>query len=116
MPDTPRITTATHEIKSDATAPLPEMRSLKLGCNLSLQRHPSERNLMKTLLSKEDLHDGVMRMADKIASCYANRQLTIVGVLTGSVVLMADLIRLIDLPMRVGVLQASSYRGATTTR
>jgi len=71
---------------------------------------------MKTLLSKEQLHDGVMRMADKIAACYEDRQLTIVGVLTGSVVLMADLIRVIDLPMRVGVLQASSYRGATTTR
>jgi hypoxanthine phosphoribosyltransferase len=42
--------------------------------------------------------------------------LTIVGVLTGSVVLMADLIRVVELPMRVGVLQASSYRGATTTR
>lgn len=71
---------------------------------------------MKTLLSKEELHDGVTRIADKIATCYENRQLTIVGVLTGSVVLMADLIRLIDLPMRVGVVQASSYRGATTTR
>jgi hypoxanthine phosphoribosyltransferase len=71
---------------------------------------------MKTLLSKEELHDGVMRMADKVAACYEDRQLTIVGVLTGSVVLMADLIRVIDLPMRVGVLQASSYRGATTTR
>ena len=71
---------------------------------------------MKTLLSKEELHDGVTRMADEIATCYENRQLTIVGVLTGSVVLMADLIRMIDLPMRVGVLQASSYRGATTTR
>jgi hypoxanthine phosphoribosyltransferase len=71
---------------------------------------------MRVLLSKEDLHDGVTRMADEIAACYENRQLTIVGVLTGSVVLMADLIRLIDLPMRVGVLQASSYRGATTTR
>ncbi len=71
---------------------------------------------MKTLLSKEELHDGVARMADKVSTCYADRQLTIVGVLTGSVVLMADLIRVIDLPMRVGVLQASSYRGATTTR
>jgi hypoxanthine phosphoribosyltransferase len=71
---------------------------------------------MKTLLSKEELHDGVTRMADEISARYENRQLTIVGVLTGSVVLMADLIRLIDLPMRVGVLQASSYRGATTTR
>ena len=71
---------------------------------------------MKTLLSKEDLHDGVTRMADEIAARYEDRHLTIVGVLTGSVVLLADLIRVIDLPMRVGVVQASSYRGATTTR
>ncbi|MCC7476503.1 MAG: hypoxanthine phosphoribosyltransferase [Pirellulales bacterium] len=71
---------------------------------------------MKTLLSKEELREGVLRMADEIAACYEDRQLTIVGVLTGSVVLMADLIRAIDLPMRVGVLQTSSYRGATTTR
>jgi hypoxanthine phosphoribosyltransferase len=71
---------------------------------------------MRVLLSKEDLHDGVTRMADKIAACYEDRQLTIVGVLTGSVVLMADLIRMLELPMRVGVVQASSYRGATTTR
>lgn len=71
---------------------------------------------MKVLLSKEDLHDGVTRMADEIAACYEDQHLTIVGVLTGSVVLLADLIRMIDLPMRVGVVQASSYRGATTTR
>lgn len=71
---------------------------------------------MKTLLNKEELHQGVSRMAEQIASVYADRQLTIVGVLTGSVVLLADLIRLIDLPMRIGVVQASSYRGATTTR
>lgn len=71
---------------------------------------------MKTLYSREQLHDGVAAMADSIAACYQDRQLTIVGVLTGSVVLMADLIRLLDLPMRVGVIAASSYRGATTTR
>jgi hypoxanthine phosphoribosyltransferase len=71
---------------------------------------------MRVLLNKEELHDGVMRMADQIAAQYKDRQLTIVGVLTGSVVLLADLIRVIELPMRVGVLQASSYRGATTTR
>jgi hypoxanthine phosphoribosyltransferase len=71
---------------------------------------------MKVLLSKEELHAGVARLAQEIASCYEGRQLTVIGVLTGSVVLMADLIRMIDLPTRVGVLQASSYRGATTTR
>lgn len=71
---------------------------------------------MKVLLTKEQLHDGVAAMAKQIEDAFEGRQLTIVGVLTGSVVLMADLIRQIDQPMRVGVIQASSYRGATTTR
>jgi len=71
---------------------------------------------MKILLDKESLHQGVADMARQIEAAYEGRQLTIVGVLTGSVVLMADLIRLIQLPMRVGVIQASSYRGATTQR
>jgi len=71
---------------------------------------------MKTLLDKEALHDGVASMAQDIEHSFKGRQLTIVGVLTGSVVLLADLIRHIDQPMRVGVIQASSYRGATTER
>ena len=71
---------------------------------------------MKVLLSKEQLHDGVAAMAQRIEEAFEGRQLTIVGVLTGSVVMVADLIRHIDQPMRVGVIQASSYRGATTTR
>lgn len=71
---------------------------------------------MKTLLTTHQLQAGVARLADEITDCYRGQQLTIIGVLTGSVVLMADLIRAIDVPLRVGVLQASSYRGATTTR
>ena len=71
---------------------------------------------MKILLSKEELHDGVATMAAEIEKAFEGRQLTIIGVLTGSVVVVADLIRHIDQPMRVGVIQASSYRGATTTR
>ncbi|RIK84245.1 MAG: hypoxanthine phosphoribosyltransferase [Planctomycetota bacterium] len=71
---------------------------------------------MKTLLTREQLHDGVAKMAQQIEAAFEGRQLTIIGVLTGSVVLVADLIRHIDQPMRVGVIQASSYRGATTTR
>ena len=33
--------------------------------------------------------------------------------MTGSVVLLADLIRLLDMPLRVGVVQASSYKDGT---
>lgn len=53
-------------------------------------------------------------MAFEINQTYANRPLTIVGVLTGSVVLLADIIRQLTMPLRVGVVQASSYRGATS--
>jgi hypoxanthine phosphoribosyltransferase len=69
---------------------------------------------MKKLLSEAEVRAGVERMAREVAACYEGRPLTIVGVMTGSIVLLADLIRLLDLPLRVGVLQARSYRGRTT--
>lgn len=71
---------------------------------------------MKTLLTAEQLHEGVRRMSRDIGQVYGDQPLTILGVLTGSVVLLADLIRQMEMPLRVGVVMASSYRGATTTR
>ena len=71
---------------------------------------------MKTLLTEDEVKQGVSRMAAELNAAYPNTPLTIVGVLTGSIVLMADLIRQLEMPLRVGVVQASSYRGATTTR
>ncbi len=67
---------------------------------------------MKQLLSEEQIRDGVARLAAEISKRYEGRPLTIIGILTGSVVFVADLIRRIDLPLRVGVIQARSYRGA----
>ncbi|MBS0209407.1 MAG: hypoxanthine phosphoribosyltransferase [Planctomycetes bacterium] len=70
---------------------------------------------MKVLLSEQQLRDGVARLADQINDHYGGKPLTIIGVLTGSIVLVADLIRQLRMPLRVGVVQASSYRGAATT-
>ncbi len=66
---------------------------------------------MKILLDEKALNDGVQEMARQINETYGNQPLTIVGVLTGSVVLMADLIRKLKMPLRVGVVQTSSYKG-----
>jgi hypoxanthine phosphoribosyltransferase len=71
---------------------------------------------VKILLHEEQVRAGVRRMSEEINAHYVFRPLTIVGVLTGSIVLLADLIRLLNMPLRVGVVQASSYRGAATTR
>jgi hypoxanthine phosphoribosyltransferase len=69
---------------------------------------------MKTLLTEEQLHEGIRRMAGDIQKQYEGKPLTIVGVLIGSVVLLADLIRLLNLPLRVEMVQARSYRGNST--
>jgi hypoxanthine phosphoribosyltransferase len=69
---------------------------------------------VKPLLDADQIQGGVKRLAREIGDYYAGRPLTVIGVLTGSIVLVADLIRHLDLPLRVGVIQARSYRGAST--
>src|SRR5438552_13821208 len=70
---------------------------------------------MKVLLSAEDIQARVVALARQIAGDFRDRQVTIVGVLTGSLMFLADLVRHLDLHLRIGLIQASSYRGATTT-
>ena len=69
---------------------------------------------MTPLLSAQQLREGVERLAREVAAHYEDRPLTIVGVLNGSIVLLADLIRHLDMPLRVGLLQTRSYRGRAT--
>lgn len=69
---------------------------------------------MKTLLTEEQIREGIRRMAGEIQKHYEGRPLTIVGVMIGSVVLLADLIRLLPIPLGVELVQARSYRGNST--
>jgi hypoxanthine phosphoribosyltransferase len=71
---------------------------------------------VKILITEERIRAGVERLSGEITAYYADRPLTIIGVLTGSIVFLADLIRQLNMPLRVGVVQASSYRGSSTTR
>ncbi|MBM4000692.1 MAG: hypoxanthine phosphoribosyltransferase [Planctomycetes bacterium] len=69
---------------------------------------------MKPLLSEDALREGVARMALRIGEAYGDRPLTIVGIMTGSLILLADLIRRLRMPLRVGLVQTSSYREGTS--
>ncbi len=70
---------------------------------------------MKVLITAEQIQQRVDEMAREIATVYQPHEpVTIVGVLTGSLIFLADLIRRLDLPLRITLVQASSYRGATT--
>lgn len=66
---------------------------------------------MKILLDEQQLQQGVSNLAAEINREYQDRPLTIIGVLTGSIVLLADVIRKLEMPLRVGVVQTSSYQG-----
>lgn len=68
---------------------------------------------MKTLLDEKQLNEGVEKLARQINEMYGDRPLTIVGVLTGSIVMLADVIRKLEMPLRVGVVQTSSYEGTS---
>ena len=45
-------------------------------------------------------------MAEQIRQHYAGRPLTLMGVMTGSIMLLADLMRLLDIPIRVELIQS----------
>src|SRR5436190_1907881 len=70
---------------------------------------------MHVLIAEDRIRQRVDELAAEVAAAYAGQPLTIVGVLTGCLVFLADLIRRLDLPLRITLIQASSYRGATTT-
>ena len=71
---------------------------------------------MRVLLSEEEIHQRVTELGQILTQKYADRPLTILAVLTGSIVLLADLIRATSVPLRVALIQASSYSGTSTTR
>jgi hypoxanthine phosphoribosyltransferase len=70
---------------------------------------------LDVLLTEGQIQDRVGELGRRIEADYEGQPLTIVAVLTGSLILLADLIRRIRIPLRVALLQANSYRGGSTT-
>ncbi len=69
---------------------------------------------MKVLLNEQQLKQGVDRLAAEISTAWGRRPMTMIGVLNGCIVFIADLIRRLEIPLRIELIQASSYRGQTT--
>jgi len=69
---------------------------------------------MQTLISSAAIEQRVVEMGRQLTADYEDRSLTVIGVLSGSVIFLADLVRRIERPQQIGFVQASSYRGETT--
>ena len=69
---------------------------------------------VESLISEAEIQDRVRALGRQIEADYRDKPLTILAVLTGSLIMLADLVRRISIPHRIALIQASSYRGATT--
>src|SRR5574338_400219 len=67
------------------------------------------------LISEADLRARVAELGAAIARDYAGSSLVVIGVLKGSFIFLADLVRAIDLPLSVDFIGISSYQGTKTT-
>ncbi len=67
----------------------------------------------RVLLSEERIRERVRELGKEIAADYEGKPLLVVGILKGSAVFLADLIRAIDLPLDYDFVAISSY-GADT--
>ena len=68
----------------------------------------------EVLLSEEQIRTRIQELGQQISTDYAGRQLTLVSVLKGSLPFMAALMRQIDIPLRIDLMEVSSYGGTST--
>lgn len=76
-------------------------------------RMPDQR--LKVLIEAGNIQARVAELGAQITRDYAGKRLTLVGVLKGSFVFLADLMRAIDLPLAVDFIAISSYQGTQST-
>ncbi len=72
-------------------------------------------DIEKVLLTEEDIQKKVKEIGEKITHDYEGKNLMLVSVLKGSVAFMADLMRAIDLPLKIDFMSVSSYGSGTTS-
>ncbi|HET7676354.1 MAG TPA: hypoxanthine phosphoribosyltransferase [Candidatus Limnocylindrales bacterium] len=71
-------------------------------------------DVAEVLVSAERIQSKVAELGALISSDYADRSVTLVSVLKGSLPFMADLMRAISIPVRIDLMEVSSYGGTAT--
>ena len=66
-------------------------------------------------LSSEQIKNRVAELAQAINRDYAGKELLVLGILNGSYVFLADLLREVKVPLLMDFMKASSYEGTEST-
>jgi len=75
--------------------------------------HPMRQDLEEILLTEEQIRHRLDELAMEIQQDYAEKDLTLVAILTGSVMFIADLLRRLPMQLRLDYIGVSSYHGET---
>ncbi|MDD3931889.1 MAG: hypoxanthine phosphoribosyltransferase [Clostridiaceae bacterium] len=67
----------------------------------------------EVLISREEIDQMCQRLGNQISHDYEGREVTLIGVLKGAYVFMADLARYLTIPCRVDFMSVSSYGSGT---
>ena len=67
------------------------------------------RNELNILLPRAKIEAAVSRLASEITIDYHDRHPVLIGILKGSFMFMADLIRFLDFPLEIDFIRSSSY-------
>ncbi|RJO60875.1 MAG: hypoxanthine phosphoribosyltransferase [Dehalococcoidia bacterium] len=68
---------------------------------------------LQVLLTQPEIASAVRRLAGEISSDYRDKNPLVLGVLKGSFIFLADLVRLLDFPLEVDFVTLSSYKEQT---
>lgn len=69
----------------------------------------------RILLTEEEIQAKIKELGAQITKDYQNKNLMLVSVLKGSIAFMADLMRAIDLPLKIDFMSVSSYGSGTSS-
>ena len=72
-------------------------------------------DLDRVLFDEETILHRLDQLAGQISADYRDRKLTVIAILNGSLIFMADLLRRIPLPLRLDCLSVASYHGGLQT-
>lgn len=72
-------------------------------------------DILKVMLSEEEIAEKVKQLGEAITADYEGKQPIIISVLKGSVVFVADLIRMINTDLEIDFMVVSSYASGTVS-
>ncbi len=70
----------------------------------------------EVLCTEQQLQEKIAELGAAITKDYQGKDLLMVSILKGSVMVMADLMRAVDLPMQIDFMNVSSYGAGTETK